>query len=199
MSNELRTQGKWLTGSTTAVVLSSVLFSFAILASTLLLIEKDKLTMSTVNVTPSIVSFKPTSVASERTSHENSARETKVQRENRAKALWLSGGFTWIGRAFNAAARAALQVGQTIAVPELNITAVSAVNDKQAACVVCHGVHDLSNPTLSAKITAVRKGDKVYLLSDTCRKDYFGVYAAKALTPESLIAYRNDFPKGKTK
>lgn len=155
--------------------------------------------MSTSNVTPTIVSFKPTSVASERTSHENSARETKVQRENRAKALFTQGGFSWIGRAFNAAARAALEQGQTISVPDLNISAVSATNDKQAACVICHGVHTLDNPVLAAKITAVRKGDKVYLLSDTCRKDYFSVYAAKALTAEGLIAYRNDFPKGKTK
>lgn len=155
--------------------------------------------MSTSNVTLPVVSFKPTSVASERTTNENSTRETKVQREMRAKALFTQGGFAWVGRAFSEAARKALADGQTISVPDLNITAVSVDADKQAACVICHGVHDLSSPKLSAKITAIRKGDKVYLLSDTCRKDYFGVYAGKALTPESLIAYRNDFPKGKTK
>lgn len=154
--------------------------------------------MSTSNVTPTIVSFKPTSVASER-GNENSVRETKLMREARAKAVLIQGGFTWIGRAFSEAARNALAASQTIAVPDLNITSVSVASPKQAACSFCHLVHDLSNPELSAKITAIKKGDKVYLISDTCRKDYLGVHAQKALTAESLIAYRNDYPKGKTK
>lgn len=156
---------------------------------------KGKLIMST-----SIVTFAPVSIASERTVNANSIRETKQAREARVKHMFAAGSFTYAGRLLSAPAREALAKGLTIAVNEAGITELSVDKPKGAACTVCGDVHDLANPKRSALITLfLSKDKKPVLLSDTCRKDYFNMVAHKALTPDSAIAYRNDFPKAKAR
>lgn len=159
--------------------------------------------MTTANVTPNVTSsavkvltFKATTIAAERESGADgvSARDA---REARAKAMFLKGGFEYLGRLSNDA-RVAVAKGATISVPELGIAHLSIDTPKEVACATCGQVHRLDDPKLSAKITFYKASDgKVLPLSESCRENYLHPVAQKAISQKSIVTYRNDFPGAK--
>ena len=133
------------------------------------------------------------SIASTRGTNENSPRERRAVRENRAKAMF-SQALTYLG-VLGKEAREALAAGKTIEVFGKHI---SQAEPGIARCVLCSGVHDLKSPELSKKITFFKDKDGgIVTLSQTCREDYFNPYGAGKLTNPAV--YRGDFPKAPVK
>lgn len=145
-----------------------------------------------------VITFAPVARSSERTVNANSTREPKAAKQARWKAIFLQGGFSYKG-IMPLSIRTALKAGQAIDAPELGLKGVSLENPKALACTVCGDTHKLTDVNLSGKITFLTKGETTIVLSDSCRQDYFGPYASKALDQASLIVYRNDFAKVQTK
>lgn len=152
------------------------------------------------------VSFTPVALT-----HDNSNRgvrggEKKPQREARAKAMFSTAkGIEYLG-VIPVQFREAIAKGNEV---DLMGNIVSKAKPGILACVTCGLVHTLTdvrgtdnghkNRHGSQLITLFRNvaTKAVFSLSDTCRQDYFGLYAAKALiNPETYFA---QFPKATVK